>query len=207
MIALSFWVNQFLIALIRFAYVKFSVEFHNRWPTQREKSALFFKLISVSWLPPFLFASLVQLSSVFLDTKSQWFKVCLRAETSSDKLDHGIRYIFLFFLPFTMTIFPTLYIYILLIRANNDRPVSLSNIAKGLRQRNRTNLLTARQSLNLVLIVTIVLTSTTFINVIYPTIQDQEPEIIILVSNLLQTSVLLIETKETIYSYKENHQN
>ena len=30
---------------------------------------------SVSWLPPLLFASLVQLSSSFLDTKSQWLKV------------------------------------------------------------------------------------------------------------------------------------
>ena len=72
---------------------------------------------------------------------------CVRAETTPDKLDHGIRYIFLFFLPFTMTIFPTLYIYILLIRhahnpnhhhliinivirANNDRLVSQLNIAK-----------------------------------------------------------------------------
>ena len=79
MIALCFWVNQFLIALIRwrpnfchqniphfkcfclqhflsrraviikiclsrFAYVKFPVEFHNRFPTQKEKSVLFFKL-------------------------------------------------------------------------------------------------------------------------------------------------------------------
>ena len=41
---------------------------------------------------------------------------CVKVETATDKLDHGIRYIFLFFLPFTLTIFPTLYIYILLIR-------------------------------------------------------------------------------------------
>ena len=81
MIALCFWVNQFLIALIRlpklfshllscshfkcfliqhfllsrrslifkiclirFAYVKFPVKFYNRFPTQKEKSVLFFKL-------------------------------------------------------------------------------------------------------------------------------------------------------------------
>ena len=43
--------------------------------------------------------------------------------------------------------------------------------------RNRANLLTARQSLNLILIVMVALTSTAFINVIYPTIKDQRPKI------------------------------
>ena len=37
--------------------------------------SILFWFRSVSWLPPLLFASLVQLSSSFLDTKSQWLKV------------------------------------------------------------------------------------------------------------------------------------
>ena len=48
--------------------------------------------------------------------------MCLKASSPTDSIDgHGIRFIFLFFLPFTMTIFPTLYIYILLIRQLKHR--------------------------------------------------------------------------------------
>ena len=45
---------------------------------------------SVSWLPPFIFASLVQLSIIFLDTKSQWFKVMIIIWESVPWLDYTI---------------------------------------------------------------------------------------------------------------------
>ena len=48
---------------------------------------------------------------------------------------------------------------------------------QGIRQRNRTNLLTAKQSLNLLLITTICGGGSTFVNVIYPAIKGQKPEI------------------------------
>ena len=75
------------------------------------------------------------LSHMFLNRSSIKIKIsdfycqeCVKVETATDKLDHGIRYIFLFFLPSTLTIFPTLYIYILLIRrAHNYIPSSSLN--------------------------------------------------------------------------------
>ena len=51
------------------------------------------------------------------------------------------------------------------------------NVLQGIRQRNRTNLLTAKQSLNLLLITTICGGGSTFVNVIYPAIKGQKPEI------------------------------
>ena len=84
--------------------------------------------------------------------------------------------------------------------------------------RNRANLLTARQSLNLILIVMVALTSTAFINVIYPAIKDQRPKIMwalydgitcvprLLIIQMVQVSSLLIETKETLFGYLENDQ-
>ena len=45
------------------------------------------------------------------------FQLCLGKSSAGST---GITYVFLFFLPFTITIFPTLYIYILLIRSRMD---------------------------------------------------------------------------------------
>lgn len=44
--------------------------------------------------------------------------------------EHGVRFMFFFSLPFALTILPTLYLYILLIEANNDRPLVQTNMAK-----------------------------------------------------------------------------
>ena len=94
---------------------------------------------------------------------------------------------------------------------------------QGIRQRNRTNLLTAKQSLNLLLITTICGGGSTFVNVIYPAIKGQKPEIMwvsdeirfldifsnsflirILVQAFLTLAGILVETGETYYSCLEN---
>ena len=99
------------------------------------------------------------------------------------------------------------------------------NVLQGIRQRNRTNLLTAKQSLNLLLITTICGGGSTFVNVIYPAIKGQKPEIMwvsdsircldifisscfflvrILVQAFLTLAGILVETGETYYSCLEN---
>jgi hypothetical protein len=102
-----------------------------------------------------------------------------------------MRFNFLYILPFALMVYPTIYIYILLINHNNARPTPQGDIAKakvgwprnpsmrpqGVRQRNRTNLLTASQSLNLLLICVITGCSGIMANVIYPAMQKQKPEI------------------------------
>ena len=44
--------------------------------------------------------------------------------------EHGMRYMFIISLPFALIILPTLHLYILLIEANNDRPLVQTNMAK-----------------------------------------------------------------------------
>ena len=65
-----------------------------------------------------------------------------------------------------------------------------------MREHSRTNLLTARQSLSLLIIVTMVGTSTTFIHVIYPFIQKEQPKILCVIlasmSSLRSLTVLLL---------------
>jgi hypothetical protein len=110
-------------------------------------------------------------------------QVCLGA--TEQEAAAGIQFLFLLLFPYALLSYTTIYIYILLIRHNNARPMPQGNIAmakvgrlrcplmcpQGVRQRNRTNLLTSRQSLNLILIVLISGGSRTLAYVIYPAMQ------------------------------------
>ena len=58
------------------------------------------------------------------------FQLCLGKSSAGST---GITYVFLFFLPFTITIFPTLYIYILLIRSRMDFSSDTKNNTKLLK--------------------------------------------------------------------------
>ena len=58
------------------------------------------------------------------------FQLCLGKSSAGST---GITYVFLFFLPFTITIFPTLYIYILLIRSRMDFSSDTKNNTKVLK--------------------------------------------------------------------------
>ena len=122
-------------------------------------------------------------------------QVCLQdVETQLAETSEGLQWTFLFLLPFASFIYPTIYIYILLIRkhtklgrqivkASQSPPpgtmtkdpshkaillrqrsskllivesiYGIIDTHQGIRQRNRTNLLTAKQSLNLLLITVI----------------------------------------------------
>ena len=122
-------------------------------------------------------------------------QVCLQGvETQLAETSEGLQWTFLFLLPFASFIYPTIYIYILLIRQDTklgmstcqsytiftsgtmtkdpshraillrqrsskllivDSIYGIIDTHQGIRQRNRTNLLTAKQSLNLLLITVI----------------------------------------------------
>merc|ERR550525_447961 len=102
-------------------------------------------------------------------------------------------------------IYPTVTIYILLINYNNRRVQDqVQGKAKGVRQKNRTNLLTARQSLNLLLITVIMGGTTTFVNVIYPVVKERNPEIVVLLAVFVTMAGILVETAETHLSCMEN---
>ena len=122
-------------------------------------------------------------------------QVCLQdVETQLAETSEGLQWTFLVLLPFASFIYPTIYIYILLIRQHTKLGMStcqsytiftsgtmtkdpfhraillrqrsskllivesfygIIDTYQGIRQRNRTNLLTAKQSLNLLLITVI----------------------------------------------------
>ena len=122
-------------------------------------------------------------------------QVCLQdVETQLAETSEGLQWTFLFLLPFASFIYPTIYIYILLIRKHTKLGRQIVKVTQspppgtmtkdpshkaillrqrsskllivesiygiidthqGIRQRNRTNLLTAKQSLNLLLITVI----------------------------------------------------
>ena len=43
--SLCFWTNQIIVALIRYFWVIYPIETHNRYPSREHKNDLFFKLV------------------------------------------------------------------------------------------------------------------------------------------------------------------
>ena len=72
------------------------------------------------------------ISVEFSNTKPNLSQVCLQGSSfMKPRTEVGIQWTFLFIVPFALLIYPTIFIYILLIKHNNDRLTPQDNIAKA----------------------------------------------------------------------------
>ena len=103
-----------------------------------------------------------------------------------------MRHLFLYLFPYTLFIYPTLSIYLIIAKRYNGRSGQLEKDGKVGRHkptqpdltttlqrfRANTNLLTARQSMNLILIVVLVGASHSFINIVAPHLDLRMPPLL-----------------------------
>jgi len=196
----SYWISQLIIAIIRYIFVMYPIEVHNRMPDNESKNKLFKKILKCSFLLPVL-PILIELffTMRFNLVNDIFLQNCLTDFQGSFQLGQTMLSLVFWGLPYILFVSPCMIIYLRLMAFITYRPIN-----KGLDPkretvvRKKTNLMTAGETMNLI-VITVLMGATQSVMYIAPALNiKMSLRVRLYTSCAIQIMVCLIETLETL---------